>query len=159
MRLALALLAGSSLLLGATRTVPARTTAARAAGAEAAFATLSQRYVRDIGRFTPTGGTTLGDHRFDDRLEDVSATGRVRTLAHDRSLLADLARIDRMALSRESQVDAALLDNALRYEIWQIETLRDWSWDPQIYNGIAGGALYSLAARDFVFWLLCLLVV
>ena len=152
MRLALALLAGSSLLLGATRPAPARTVAAHPAGAEVAFAALSQRYVRDIARFTPTGGTTLGDHRFDDRLEDVSTAGRARTLAHDRSLLAELARIDRKALSRENQVDAALLDNALRYEIWQIEMLRDWSWDPQIYNGIAGGALYGLAARDFAPW-------
>ncbi|MDB5709637.1 MAG: hypothetical protein JWL96_1707 [Sphingomonas bacterium] len=152
MRLAFALLAGSALLLGATHPVPARTVAARAASAEAAFTALSQRYVRDIARFTPTGGTTLGDHRFDDRLEDVSAVGRARVLAHDKALLAALARIDRSALARESQVDAALLDNALRYEIWQIETLRDWSWDPQIYNGIAGGALYSLAARDFAPW-------
>lgn len=149
MRIALALLAGSSLLLlGATR--PAQTSVGRRA--DAAFAALSKRYVADIARFSPTGGTTMGDHRFDDRLEDVSAAGRSRTLAHDKALLADLARIDRTALTRESQVDAALLDNALRYEIWQIETLRDWSWDPQIYNNIAGGALYSLAARDFAPW-------
>ncbi len=152
MRLALALLAGGSLLLGATHAVPARTVAARLASAEAAFAALSQSYVQNIARFTPTSGTTLGDHRFDDRIEDVSAGGRARLLAHDKALLGELARIDRKALTRESQVDAALLDNALRYEIWQIETLRDWSWDPQIYNGIAGGALYSLAARDFAPW-------
>jgi uncharacterized protein (DUF885 family) len=152
MRLAFALLAGSALLLGATHAVPARTVAARPASAEAAFAALSQRYVRDIARFSPTGGTTLGDHRFDNALEDVSAAGRARSLAHDKALLGALGQIDRKALTPESQVDAALLDNALRYDIWQIETLRDWSWDPQIYNGIAGGALYGLAARDFAPW-------
>src|SRR3569833_2007591 len=138
MRLALALLAGSSLLLGATHPAPPRAVAARPVGDDSAIAALSQRYVRDIARFTPTGGTTLGDHRFDDRLEDVSAAGRARTLAHDRSLLADLARIDRKALSRENQVDAALLDNALRYEIWQIETLRDWSWVSLFFFGFVG---------------------
>jgi uncharacterized protein (DUF885 family) len=152
MRLAFALLAGSALLLGATHAVPARTVAARPASAEAAFAALSQRYVRDIARFSPTGGTTLGDHRFDNALDDVSAAGRARSLAHDKALLGALGQIDRKALTPESQVDAALLDNALRYDIWQIEVLRDWSWDPQIYNGIAGGALYGLAARDFAPW-------
>jgi uncharacterized protein (DUF885 family) len=151
-RLVLALLAGSSLLLGATHPMLARSAAGRPASAEAVFAALAQRYVGDIARLTPTSGTTLGDHRFDERLEDVSASGRAHVLAHDKALLGALARIERNALTRESQVDAALLDNALRYEIWQIETLRDWSWDPQIYNGIAGGSLYSLAARDFAPW-------
>ena len=152
MRRALALLAGAALLLGAAHPAPSRTTVSRPASAEAAFAALSQRYVRDIARFSPTGGTTLGDHRFDTALDDVSAAGRARSLTHDRALLGALGQIDRTALTPESQVDAALLDNALRYDIWQIETLQDWSWDPQIYNGIAGGALYSLAARDFAPW-------
>ncbi|HSI17524.1 MAG TPA: DUF885 domain-containing protein [Sphingomonas sp.] len=152
MRLVLALLAGSSLLLGAAHPAPSRTAVSRPASAEAAFAALSQRYVRDIARFSPTAGTTLGDHRFDGALDDVSAAGRARSLAHDKALLGALGQIDRKALTPESQVDAALLDNALRYDIWQIEVLRDWSWDPQIYNGIAGGALYGLAARDFAPW-------
>jgi uncharacterized protein (DUF885 family) len=152
MRFALALLAGSSLLLGATAAVPSRTAVARPASVEARFAAIGQRYVQGIARFAPSSGTTLGDHRFDSQLDDVSAAGRARLLAHDKALLGALGSIDRKALSRESQVDAALLDNALRYKIWQIETLRSWSWDPQIYNGIAGGALYGLAARDFAPW-------
>jgi uncharacterized protein (DUF885 family) len=152
MRFALALLAGSSLLLGANAATPSRTVVARPASAEARFAAIGERYVEGIARFAPSSGTTLGDHRFDSQLEDVSAAGRARLLAHDKALLGALGGIDRKALSRESQVDAALLDNALRYRIWQIETLRSWSWDPQIYNGIAGGALYGLAARDFAPW-------
>ncbi len=152
MRFALALLAGTSLLFGAAAPVASRSVATRPAGAEARFAAIGQRYVQGIARFAPSSGTTLGDHRFDNQLDDVSAAGRARLLAHDKALLAALAGIDRKALSRESQVDVALLDNALRYRIWQIETLRSWSWDPQIYNGIAGGALYGLAARDFAPW-------
>ena len=131
---------------------PGPTATARAASGETAFAALGQQYVRGIARFAPSSGTTLGDHRFDSQLEDVSATGRARLLAHDKALLARLNQIDRKTLTRESQVDAALLDNALRYKIWQVEDLRSWSWDPQIYNGVAGGALYGLAARDFAPW-------
>jgi uncharacterized protein (DUF885 family) len=152
MRLVLALLAGASVLPIAVQPVAARTVAAKPAGAEAAFAALSQRYVRGIAEFSPVSGTTLGDHRFDARINDVSTAGRARRLAHDKALLSALGKIDRAALARETQVDAALLDNALRYDIWQIETLRDWSWDPQVYNDIAGSALYGLAARDFAPW-------
>ena len=156
MRLVLALLAGAATMLNASAPAPAQTAAPKAAPkpatAEAAFAALSQRYVRGIAEFSPVSGTTLGDHRFDSRINDVSSAGRARRLAHDKALLAALGRIDRAALARETQVDAALLDNALRYDIWQIETLRDWAWDPQIYNDIAGSALYGLAARDFAPW-------
>ena len=40
----------------------------------------------------------------------------------------------------------------MRYQLWQIETLRSWAWDPQIYNDAAGNSLYGLAARDYAPW-------
>ncbi|MFC3582158.1 DUF885 domain-containing protein [Sphingomonas hylomeconis] len=145
------------LATAALPTLPGLATATTATPAprgttEQRFAALSQRYIDGIARFAPTYGTSLGDHRFDDRIGDVSAAGRAALVAHDRALLAELGRIDRRALGREAQVDAALLDNALRYDLWQIEVLQNWRWDIQIYNDTAGGALYSLAARDFAPW-------
>ncbi|MDQ2762718.1 MAG: DUF885 domain-containing protein [Pseudomonadota bacterium] len=125
---------------------------AHSATADAKFAAIGQRYIDGIAKFAPVYGTSLGDHRFDDQIGDVSAAGRAAVMAHDRALLADLARIDRRKLGREAQVDAALLDNALRYDVWQIEVLKNWQWDIQMYNDAGGGALYSLAARDFAPW-------
>jgi uncharacterized protein (DUF885 family) len=125
---------------------------AHSATVDAKFAAIGQRYIDGIAKFAPVYGTSLGDHRFDDQIGDVSAAGRAAVMAHDRALLADLARIDRRKLGREAQVDAALLDNALRYDVWQIEVLKNWQWDIQMYNDAGGGALYSLAARDFAPW-------
>nr|WP_295666035.1 DUF885 domain-containing protein [Sphingomonas sp.] len=127
-------------------------TSAQSATTDAKFAAIGQRYIDGIAKFAPIYGTSLGDHRFDDQIGDVSAAGRAAVVAHDRALLADLARIDRRKLGREAQVDAALLDNALRYDMWQIEVLKSWQWDIQMYNDAGGGALYSLAARDFAPW-------
>jgi uncharacterized protein (DUF885 family) len=126
--------------------------ASRAPAAGKTFAALSQRYLDGIGTYAPTYATSLGDHRGDDRLPDLSAKGRAAQMADVKAMLATLGRIDRTTLSREDQVDAALLDNELRYEIWQNDVLRNWAWDIQIYNDTAGGALYSLAARDFAPW-------
>jgi uncharacterized protein (DUF885 family) len=67
-------------------------------------------------------------------------------------MLDELGRVDRSQLSRENQVDAALLDNSLRYTIWSDRSLQNWAWDPQIYTETAGVSLYSLAARDFAPW-------
>ena len=96
-----------------------------------------------------SGPRQLGDHRRDGEIDDVSAAGRERGLAWTRGLQAELAKIPRERLSRENQIDAAVLDNQLRYSVWSVEKYRDWSWDPLIYTGVAGDALYSLLARDY----------
>jgi uncharacterized protein (DUF885 family) len=150
MRLILAALLAASTLTAATPL--AATAQAPAEAAEAAFAALSKRYIDGLSKLFPTYATVLGNHAYDTELPDVSAKGRAAAAAFDKALLADLAKIDRKALSRDSQVDAAMLDNALRYDLWKLETLQDWAWDAQIYNDIAGGALYGLAARDFAPW-------
>ena len=116
---------------------------------DARFEALGRRYLDEFGRYSPVSATGLGDHRFDGKLDDLGAEGRARTLAWNRSLLAELSAIDRKSLSRANQVDAAVLDNQLRYAIWSEEQFRDWSWDPLVYTQLSGQALYGLLARDF----------
>ena len=116
---------------------------------DARFEALGRRYLDEFGRYSPVSATGLGDHRFDGNLDDLGAEGRARTLAWNRSLLAELSAIDRKSLSRANQVDAAVLDNQLRYAIWFEEQFRDWSWDPLVYTQLSGQALYGLLARDF----------
>jgi len=144
------LLLGAAMLALPVSSIPAPVLAAQAE--TSAFASLSKRYVDGLARLNPSSATSLGDHRFDMQITDMSAAGRAKREAFSKAMLADLQRIDRKALSREEQVDAALLDNALRYDIWDTETLGGWAWDPQVYNDIAGSSLYSLAARDFAPW-------
>ena len=125
---------------------------ARPIDANAAFAAIGVRYIDTIVRLSPVIATQLGDHRFDDRLPDVSAAGRAKAMQADKALLADLGRVDRAGLSRDNQVDALLLDNALRFEIWDTEVLQSWAWNAQSYNDTAAGSLYTLAARDYAPW-------
>jgi uncharacterized protein (DUF885 family) len=79
----------------------------------------------------------------------MSAAGRARKLAWNKELLGELRSIDRTALSRANQIDAAMLDNQLRYAAWSEEKFRNWSWDPLVYTQLAGQSLYGLLARDF----------
>jgi uncharacterized protein (DUF885 family) len=119
------------------------------APADARFAALSARYVDGTARLSPIGATVLGDHRFDAEVDDVSAAARSRRIAFNRQVLADAQAIPAAGLSRENQVDRALLINQARYDLWRDETLQSWAWDPQIYSSLAGTALYGLMARDF----------
>jgi len=124
-------------------------TAWSAASADARFEAVGQRYVAEFGQYSPVSATQLGDHRFDGELDDLSPAGRARTLAWYKALLAELQGIDHGQLSRANQVDAAMLENQLRYAVWSEEKFRDWSWDPTLYTQLAGQSLYGLLAREF----------
>ncbi len=149
MRVRLALLAT---LLAAPLAAPALAAPARAAAQfaeDARFQTLANRSLEAFLRRNPVYATQLGDHRFDADLPDISPAGR----AADRKLAADtlaaLGRIDRARLSRENQIDAILFADQLRYQLFALDTLKDWSWDAVQYAGGAGGALFTLSSREF----------
>ena len=124
-------------------------TAADTAKADAAFADLSKRALEGWLQLSPVSATQIGEHTYDGELDDLSAAGRQKGLAFSKKILAELDATDTAALSRENQVDAAILRNQLQYDIWTAETLQSWAWDPQVYNNVAGGAIYGLMAREF----------
>lgn len=137
---------GSSMLVpllagGASAQQPSR--------ADRAFERLAANWLDRSMRFSPVSATGIGDHRFDDRIDDMSAAGRAASLRFSRETLSTLEGIDKNQLSRANQVDAILLANNLRGDIWRSETLQNWAWNPLMYQGLAGGALYSLMAREF----------
>ena len=113
------------------------------------FNDLSARWLDGAMRLGPVFATQTGDHRFDAELDDLSAEGRAKSLEFSKALLVDLEKIDHGKLSRDNQVDASVLRNQLRYDVWSTESLQGWAWDPMLYSQLSGGALYSLMARDF----------
>jgi len=127
---------------------PAPATAGDAA-VDAAFADLSKRALDTWMQLSPISATQIGDHRYDSEIDDLSAAGQQKVLTAYKGLVGDMDRIDVSKLSRENQVDAAILRNQLQSEIWSAEVLQSSKWDPQIYNGMAGSALYGLMAREF----------
>ncbi len=137
---------------GASAASPATPTAAKAtadAAVDARFADLSKRWLDGFLKLNPVGATQQGDHRFDAEIEDLSAAGRMAYVAFANTMLAELDAIDAGKLSRENQIDAAILRNQLRSDVWGMETQQAWAWDPQMYSGLAGGAIYNLMAREF----------
>jgi hypothetical protein len=117
--------------------------------ADRAFEALSRRWLDRSMRYSPISATTIGDHRYDTRIDDVSAAGRDAALRFTRETLNALEAIDASQLSRANQVDALILGNSLRAQIWQTESLQSWAWNPLGYQSLAGGALYGLMAREF----------
>lgn len=133
-------------------TAPAGTAAtapAADAAVDAAFADLSKRALDTWMQLSPISATQIGDHRYDSEIDDLSAAGQQKMLTAYKRLLGELDKVEVSKLSRENQVDAAILRNQLQSEIWNAEVLQASKWDPQIYNSTAGSALYGLMAREF----------
>lgn len=144
-----ALIAGCSGQKAPEATASQTSAAAPDAAADAQFAALSKKALEEWMRLSPVSATQIGDHRYDSELDDLSAAGRQQRLTTSKALLADLDTIPAAKLSRENQVDAAILRNQLQSDIWGAEVMQDWAWDPQVYGGLAGSAIYGLMAREF----------
>jgi len=120
-----------------------------AAPADAEFELLAERYIGDLSRFSPVTATLIGDHSADHELDHVSAEARDAKRRLYLEYREALAALDHDDLSRAYQVDAEMLHNEIESNLWSLETLQDWAWDPLIYVDTAGTSIYSLFARDF----------
>jgi len=117
--------------------------------ADQQFEALAARYLRESTELSPVNATRLGDHRFDDRFDDVSAAGWQAKLRFAEVYLSALDSVETAKLSRANQVDALLLRHDLEFDRWQLQTLEEWRWSPLVYTRIAGDGLNNLMAREF----------
>lgn len=113
------------------------------------FEKLAERYVDEFPSYSPVSATSLGDHRFDHQLDQVSESSRNHKADFYRGILEEMEGIDAAQLSRANQVDYALLEHRLNAALWQITELQEWAWNPLNYTSLAGGAIYGLMAREF----------
>jgi uncharacterized protein (DUF885 family) len=128
--------------------VSAETDPAGPAGdAAVRFRRLAEDYLDDLARRRPDIATELGDHRFDDQLPDRGAAALDAERRGLDEFAARLTAIDHGGLDRESRVDAAVLGNDVARRLFEIEELREHTWNPLLAN--PGQALYMLLARDY----------
>ncbi len=114
-----------------------------------AFENIANEFISDLTNLSPVTATMIGDHSADDELDNVDDAARAETLTLWREYRTALERIDRDQLSRPNQVDAELLAHEVESNIWRIEALQEWAWNPLYYVNISGGSIYSLMSRDF----------
>jgi uncharacterized protein (DUF885 family) len=114
---------------------------------DARFNALAGRFIERYLATNPETATSLGEHRFDKRVSDFSRRGTAaqRKLFH--TTLAALEKIPAHRLSAGNAVDLAILQNALRAQLFEIDVLEVGARDPLQYNPSQG--IYALVARDF----------
>jgi uncharacterized protein (DUF885 family) len=128
--------------------VSAETSPAGPAGdAAVRFRRLAEEYLDDLARRHPDLATELGDHRFDGQLPDRRAAALDDERRGLDEFAARLTAIDHAGLDMELRVDSAVLGNDLARRLFELEELREHTWNPLLAN--PGQAIYMLLARDY----------
>ena len=92
-------------------------------------------YLEEEFQHRPLDATRLGDHRFDDRLDDVSPQARAADLQRWKNVLADLPKkIDAEKLSPDGRIDFDILRRDLTRSVWLAENTHPFEEDPRTYN-------------------------
>lgn len=111
------------------------------------FESLAGNYIGALLRMNPEWATTLGDHRYDNEVSDYSPAGVAASRALAAAYLDSVKSIELGGLNAANRIDCRILRTNLEYALFQIDSLREYEWNPMNYN--PGGAIYVLLARDF----------
>lgn len=120
-----------------------------ARGEDAKLEAWARAYFDRLFREEPLTATRLGDHRFDDQLDDLSAEARAARIDRDRKALADLPRqVDHATLSRTAQIDYEILVHHLTRTLWLDEHFKPFEDDPRIYGDYLTESIYLLLTQS-----------
>lgn len=113
------------------------------------FETFVDEYYSMLFELDPNQATYAGIHDHDRKIADFSAANIARRLATLKKLQERLKALMAGKLSEAEAIDAATLDHAIRAEILEIETVRDWKRNPVVYLGRPAEGIDLLMKRSF----------
>ncbi|MCA1636258.1 MAG: DUF885 domain-containing protein [Acidobacteria bacterium] len=99
--------------------------------------------------FNPTEATSAGLHEFDSQLEARDAGSVAREVRRLRGVLAELARVPEWRLSPEARYDYLVLGSHTRAQLLELEDLRMWRRNPNVYNTLASASVDHILKRAY----------
>jgi len=97
----------------------------------------------------PMEATALGDHRFDERLDDISPAARARWQALVQQTAGALpTAVDYQKLSRDGQIDFEIFQHDLDAQLWETANLHPFEEDPRTYGGYLSDSVYALLTQS-----------
>jgi uncharacterized protein (DUF885 family) len=92
--------------------------------------------------YNPTAATSAGIHKYDDKLEDYSKKGVEARVAALKKFEAEFAKL-------AADVDRDLVLNSIRAALLDIETIRSWEKNPDLYSSGISSSAFTIMSRTF----------
>jgi len=130
---------------------PSRVSATSAANRawDARVAQMADSYLRAHYAFNPTEATAAGLHELDSQLEGRGAEAVAREARRLRSDLAEMSRVPEWRLSPEARYDLLVLQSHARAQLLELEDVRMWRRDPNLYNALVSASVDNILKRAY----------
>ena len=128
---------------------PTRPATTTSPALQARFHSVADTYLRGYYEFNPTEATALGLHEYDSKLESRSPESVATEIKRLRGALAELARINSNLLPPDSRYDYLTLASHARGQLLELEDIRMWQRDPNVYNRLAAASIDNILKRNY----------
>ena len=100
------------------------------------------RYFADRYKFSPSEATSEGFHQYDSKLEDYSAIAIAARADMDRKYVAEFSGM-------QGSADRDLVLSKIKSDLLNLEEIRSWENNPDIYSSGITESVFSLISRKF----------
>ncbi|MBS1800251.1 MAG: DUF885 domain-containing protein [Acidobacteria bacterium] len=119
-------------------------------GGNQTFTFLADQYFNDVlFHFSPTLGTQMGLHQYDNELENYSAGTVEKQVVALKVYEKKIAAIDSSAMDAPVASDQAILLNSIRSQLLSLEVIRNWEKSPDNYSSGVTNSIFVLMERPF----------
>jgi uncharacterized protein (DUF885 family) len=118
---------------------------------DAKLAAFFKDYLEEFMKNNPYDASKLGDHRYDDRLDDLSPKARAANLERHKDALAKLPKAVAFdQLSPDAKIDYQILRDHLTRTIWLAENTDPFERDPRTYNEYIADSVFLILTQSTV---------
>ncbi len=115
------------------------------------LAAFFKNYLEEFLKNAPLDASRLGDHRYDDRLDDLSPKARAAKVQRQRDALAKLpTEIAFDKLSSDGKIDYQILRDALTRDIWLADNTDPYGDDARVWNEYITDSVFVILTQSTV---------
>jgi len=117
---------------------------------EREYASIEKEFVSFYLKSNPTWATVLGDHRYDDQLDDMSREAVEAYIRACGGYLERLRAVDTDALSSDRSIDARCLAGYIELTLLDFEEDRVHRRNPMLYAEMLSNSIYVILANQSI---------
>jgi uncharacterized protein (DUF885 family) len=115
------------------------------------LAAFFKEYLEEYMKNAPVEASRLGDHRYDDRIEDLSPKARAANIQRQKDALERLPKeIAFDKLSGGGKIDFQILRDSLAKNIWLAENTKPYEEDPRVWNEYTTDSVFLILTQSTV---------